>query len=1029
MNFSAFSIRNPVPALLLFVILTFIGIMGFRSLGIQNFPDMELPLITVSATLEGAAPEQLETEVARKLEDKLATITGLDHLATTISDGSVQIRASFKLEKNGNDAQTEVRNAVDSVRNDLPGELTNPVVAKLSTAGAPILTYTVAAQSMDEEALSWLIDNELSKALLAVKGVGQVSRLGGVNREVQVDLHAGRMAGLGVSVADVSNRLKAAQQNASGGRGDLGGAVQSVRTLGAVESVPALAALEIPLSEGRHVRLDQVAQVRDGIAQRSSIVLLDGKPAQAIQITRSKGESEVTVAKAVRSAMQQFQRSHPQLRLQEAYNSVTPVEENYRGSMHLLLEGALLAILVVWWFLRDWRATLVSAAALPLSVIPTFAVMQAFGFSLNMLTLLALALVVGILVDDAIVEIENIVRHLRMGKPPLQAAREAADEIGLAVIATTFTLIAVFLPTAFMGGIPGQFFKQFGITAAAAVFFSLVVARLLTPMMAAYLLKPQAQQESESALMRRYLGWVQACLNHPARTMLAVALFFVGSLSLIPLLPTTFIPAPDHSQIQVTLEMQPGTALSEMERVAQQAQVLIRQEPEVRQVFAAVGVGSSAGALHSRGALTADASKSTLTVSLSERGDRARSQQAVEAALRQRLAALPATRVSMGAGEVGEKLEITLVGDNAARLNQAAGSLVREMRSLPNLGNITLGSSLQQPEIQLRPDPVRAAELGVSTQAMANVVRLATAGDFAHGLSKLNLPERQIPIRVRLQAEVRHDLDALSQLRVAARNGTVPLSSVAQIEMGSGPSRLERLDRRRSVKISVELNGRALGQVMKEISALPTMNNLPAGVQRQPSGEAERMAELFASFGVAMAIGILAIYVVLVLLFHDFLQPITILAALPLSLGGALLALLLANSSLSMPAVIGLLMLMGVVTKNSILLVEYAVMARREHGLSRTEALLDASRKRARPILMTTIAMASGMLPIALGWGADPSFRQPMALVVIGGLLTSTVLSLLVIPVMFALVDDLLLWLRRGRGQSNSLAEVPGLFA
>ncbi|HEY9104220.1 efflux RND transporter permease subunit [Chitinimonas sp.] len=1010
MNFSAWSIRNPVPAILLFVVLTLVGLLGFKRIGIQNFPDIELPTVTVSATLEGAAPSQLETEVARKIEDQLASLGGVEHINTTITDGSVSISVQFELDKNSEEALNQVRNAVDSVRGDLPADMQAPTVSKVTTSGGALLTYTVESDRLDEEALSWFVDNDVNKALLATKGVGKVARAGGVDREVLVQLDPAKLNGLGIAASTVSAQLKAVQKDASGGETRLAGKQQSVRTLGAAGSVAEIAALPIPLGDGRHVRLDEVASVTDGTAERSSYAMLDGKPVVSFQITRIKGASEVEVAEAVRKQVDVLRARYPLVKFKEAFNTVKPIEDNYEGSMHLLLEGAALAVVVVWWFLRDWRATLVSATALPLSIIPTFAAMYFSGFSLNVLTLLALALVIGILVDDAIVEVENIVRHLRMGKPPLQAAMEAADEIGLAVIATTLTLVAVFLPTAFMGGIPGKFFRQFGMTTAVAVLASLLVARLLTPMMAAYLLKPTEHKHEDSALMRAYLKAVNWCLSHRKSTVAMATAFFVGSLMLVPLLPTGFVPASDQSQTQVTLELPPGSRIEESRALAEQARVLLEPVKDVKQVYALVGSATTGGGPMGGGA-SADVRKTTLTLNLTPRSERSYKQAAIEAKVREALKPLTGARVSVGGGNTGETLQLTLAGDDATALDTAARSLEKQLRGLRGVGSITSSASLQRPELQIRPDFARAADLGVTTEALASTVRLATYGDFSSSLAKLNLPQRQVEVRVRLADAARADTAAIGLMRVNAAKGQVPLSAVADISLGSGPSQVDRRDRLRQASINVELGGRSMGEVIREANALPALKSLPAGVKQMPAGDAERMAELFGSFGWAMLIGVMCIYVVLVLLFHDFLQPATILAALPLSVGGAFLALLITGNSFSMPSIIGLLMLMGVVTKNSILLVEYAVMARREHGMNRLDAIVDACHKRAQPILMTTIAMGAGMLPIAMGLGADPSFRSPMAVAVIGGLLTSTFLSLLVIPVIFTYVDDVLVWM------------------
>ena len=1006
MNVSSWSIRNPVPVLLVFGLLTILGIASFKKLGIQQFPDIELPIITVTAALEGASPSQLETEVARKIEDQVATLSGVKHIYTNLTDGAAIISVEFNVEKDNEVAQNEVRNAVDSVRANLPSAMMPPTVSKISTAGSPILTFTVASPNMDEKDLSWFVDNEVAKRLLATKGVGGVSRIGGVSREIHIDLDPALMAGLGVTASDVSNQIKRVQQDASGGRGDIGGAVQSIRTLGAVKDVAEIAALQIPLGDGRKVRVDEVAKVRDTIAERSAYAFLDGKPVVGFQITRTKGSSEVAVAEAARQTIAELSRAYPYVKIAEAFNTVQPVVDDYEGSMSLLYEGAFLAIVVVFIFLHDWRATLVSAAALPLSIIPTFLVMYHLGYTLNVLTLLSLALVVGILVDDAIVEIENIVRHLNMGKTPYQAAMEAADEIGMAVIATTFTLIAVFLPTAFMGGIPGKFFEPFGMTAAIAIFFSLVVARLLTPMMAAYFLKPHAHPETQDGwVMRTYLSVVKWCIKHRFVTILLALILFIASLSVVPLLPTGFSPPSDLGQTAIKLELQPGSTLEDTRLAADKARSLVADIPEVTHIFTSVGSFSGDGGPFALGA-SADIRKATLTVNLTHRSERQRKQTEIETDIRHRLERLPGARYTVGLG--GEKMQIVLTSEDGDALQQASNAVIRDLRTLQGIGNITSSASLQRPEIQIVPDYTQAADLGITAQTLASFVQFATSGDFATQLPKLNLPQRQIPIRVRLAEYVRKNLELIRQLQIPSSRGLIALDSVANINMGSGPAQIDRLDRKRNVTIDVELNGRNLGDLLEEANNLPALKSLPPNVGRQNIGDAETMNELFSSFGTAMFIGVLCIYIVLVLLFHDFLQPFTILAALPLSIGGALLALLLGNFAISMPSVIGLLMLMGVVTKNSILLVEYAVVARNEHGFNRFDALVDACHKRARPILMTTIAMVAGMIPTALGFGsADPSFRAPMAAAVIGGLLASTFLSLLVIPAIYTLVDDL----------------------
>ena len=1013
MNVSAWSIRNPIPAVLLFIMLTLFGLMAFRAMKIQQFMDVDLPTVTVTATLPGAAPAQMETEVARKIENAVATLQGIKHIYTKVQDGTAIVTVEFRLEKPTQEAIDDVRDAVSRIRADLPGDLKDPVISKVNLAGAPILTYTVASSRMDDEALSWFVDNTVTKALLSVRGVGAVARVGGVSREIRIELDPARLLALRATASDVSRQLRQIQQEASGGRADVGGVEQSVRTIATVASAEELAAMEISLSDGRRVRLDEIATVSDTVAEQRSAALLNGQPVVGFEIVRSRGAGEVEVADGIRAALAKLKKDYPDITITEAFNFVDPVIENFEGSMSLLIEGALLAVLVVWLFLRDWRATFVSATALPLSIIPTFGVMYLMGFTLNVVTLLSMSLVVGILVDDAIVEIENIIRHLRMGKTPFQAAMEAADEIGLAVIATTFTLIAVFLPTAFMSGVAGKFFVQFGWTAAIAVFFSLVVARMLTPMMAAYLLKPPKRQHDAPRWLTLYERWVSWCLKHRLTTTVAACVFFFGSFALVPLLPTGFLPPDDLSQTQVYLSLPPGSTFKEALATAEKARAIVEQNPHVRMVYTAVGGGASGSdPFAPKGA--PEVRKATLTINLTPRKERSGvKKQTVETQLRDALAALPGVQVKVGLGGSNEKYILVLASENGQLLADHARVVERELRTIPGIGAVTTTASLVRPELVVRPDFARMADLGVTSAAIADTLRIATAGDYDQSLAKLNLTQRQIPIVVKLPPEARQDLPLLERLTVPGKHGPVMIGNVATLELAGGPAEIDRYDRLRNVNFEIELNQQPLGEVEKQALALPSLSRLPPGILQTTVGDAEAMAELFQSFALAMLTGVLCIYIVLVLLFKDFVQPVTILAALVLSIPGAFLALFVTQTALSMPSMIGLIMLMGIATKNSILLIDYVVLARREHGLDRWSALIDACRKRARPIIMTTIAMGAGMMPIALGIGTDPSFRAPMAIVVIGGLITSTFLSLLVIPVVFTYVDDAVVWIKR----------------
>jgi multidrug efflux pump subunit AcrB len=1005
MNVSAWSIRNPVPSLVLFVLLSLAGLLAFKSMKVQNFPDLDLPTIIVTAALPGAAPGQMETEVARKIENAVVSVQGLKNIYTKVQDGAVVITCEFRIEKPVQEALDEIRSAVNGVRGELPSDMLEPSIRKLDFAGTPVLAFTISSPNLDAEGLSWFVDQTVTRRLLSVKGVGAVSRVGGVQREVAISLDPVRMQALRISAADVSRQLKQVQSESAGGRTDLGGSEQPMRTLATVGSAAELADLELSVGQGGRIRLRDIAEVSDTIAERRSAAYLNGKPVVGFEISRSRGASEVEVGAAVQKALTELRANHPDVEIVNAFDFVTPVEEEYQASLVLLYEGAILAVLVVWLFLRDLRATFVSAVALPLSVIPAFIGMWYLGFSINVISLLALSLVVGILVDDAIVEVENIERHLHMGKTPFNAAMEAADEIGLAVIATTFTLVAVFLPTAFMSGVPGKFFKQFGWTAALAVFASLVVARMLTPMMAAYMLKATNKPAPEPFWMPRYLQTVRWCLNHRFWTALGAGAFFIGSLALIPLLPTGFIPPDDNSQTQVYLELPPGTSLAQTQQTAEDVRLRISKIAEIQTVYTTIG-GGSAGSDPGMAPSTAETRMATLTIQLTKRGERPR-KGVIENQLRELLTDIPGVRTRVGLGASGEKYLVMLTGDDPKALQETATGFERDLRTIPGLGSVTSSASLVRQEIAVRPDFARAADLGVTSAAIGDTLRIATVGDYDAALPKLNLAQRQVPIMVKLADSARQDLDLLGRLTVPGSKGPVLLAEVATLEPSGGPAVIDRYNRERNIQFQIELSGKGLGDVKQLVQQLPSVQQLPPGIKLVEVGDAEIMEELFASFALAMLTGILCIYLVLVLLFKSVLHPVTILAALPLSLGGAFVALLLAGKSFSMPSLIGLIMLMGVATKNSILLVEYAIVAQRDHGLNRFDALMDACHKRARPIVMTTIAMGAGMLPIAAGWGSsDGSFRSPMAVSVIGGLITSTFLSLLVIPAVYLYVDD-----------------------
>lgn len=1013
-NVSAYSIRNPLVAILLFVLLTMGGLFGFQQMKVQQFPDIDLPAVVVTVTLPGAAPAQLENDIAKKIENKLTSITGIKHIRTTLQTGVATIATEFVLDKDIQEAVDDVRSAVGEVRGDLPAAATDPIITKVSTSGFPVVTYSVKADNMSVEDLSWFVDDTITKRLADIRGVGTVSRIGGLEREITIAADPIALSGLQFPITQLSQQIAGIQQDSSGGEAEVGNSTQTIRVLGAVERAGELDNLQIAVPTGGTQALGRMADITDSAADPTSLAKLDQQTVVAFNITRSRGASEVEVMALVDEALAQLTAEMSTITIDKAYDRATPIAEDYKASLKMLIEGGILAVIVVFLFLRNIRATIVTAVALPLSIIPTFLGMYLFDFSLNIISLLALSLVIGVLVDDAIVEVENIIRHLRMGKTPYEAAMEAADEIGLAVVATTFTLIAVFLPTAFMGGIVGQFFRQFGWTAALSIFASLMVARLITPMMAAYILRPEKPRvEKQSALMGGYLKVITWTLSHRWLTMGATLILFVASLGLVKLLPTAFIPDSDIDQTRVEIELTPDVELQDTERVAALASERIMALPDVTHIFTSIGAAQNAMGPSSGSGGGKSKNIASLDIVLAPRAERA-SKKDIEQQISTILAEVPSARFTVGLSNGGETgYNFSLTSTNPQILEQTVQQIMADIRTLPSVGSVTSDRSLPRQELTVTPDRLAMADKGVTTQDIATTLRIATVGDYEQRLSKLNLDTRQIPIVVRLPDVAKQSINQLEGLYVPSARPAgqgVRVGEVADLDFGTGPAQISRLDRERAISITVQPGDAELGDLVQAVKNTTTMQNLPASITIIEQGQAENMAELFSGFIVAMSVGIVCILGVLILLFGRLLQPFTILMALPLSIGGAFVGLVMTNSSLSMPSMIGFIMLMGIATKNSILLVDYALIAQRR-GLARFEAIIDACRKRARPIIMTTIAMGAGMLPLVFGWGeADPTFRRPMAAAVLGGLVTSTLLSLVVIPVVYTLMDDVSGW-------------------
>ena len=1007
-NISAWAIRHPITPIVLFVVLFFLGAVAFLRLPIDLNPDIAYPMVSVTISQPGAAPTEMETQIAQKVEGSIASIGNVRNITTYIIEGSVNIFLEFQIGTPIDRAVTDVRDAVAKVRSDLPLGIMEPLVQRQDADGDAISYYAVTTTGNTPEELSWFIDNTVTKRLLAVPGVAQVSRSGGVSREIRVELDPARLQALGLTAVEVNDQLRALNLDAAGGRAQVGGGEQAIRVLGGARTAEDLADTQIITSGGRSVRLREIADVHDGIAEVRSLARLNGRPATAFGVYKAKGASDVSVSKAVDAELEKIRVENPTIHMTLITTTVEHTLRTYHASLSALIEGSILAVVVVWLFLRSWRATLISALAIPLSAVPTFAFMQWMNFTLNQITLLALSLVAGVLVDDAIVEIENIVRHMRMGKSGYRASLDAADEIGLAVVATSFTIIAVFLPVSFMSGITGQYFRQFGLTVAVAVFISLLVARLITPVLAAYSLKSDSisVQHGDGPIMTTYLQALRWCALNRWKTILVGFLFVVVAVAaFIWLIPSTFLPPEDFGSAHLTVELPPGGTLEDTARVSAAAAAVLRKSPLVTDVVEFVGASDG------------EIRNGDIFVSLVPRSERSLNQKQWQQSMMPLLSQVPDGHLNFSDGG-GTDIQLYLTGDDPQLVERTARQVIAEMRGLNEIRDSRIRGDLPRPEILVHPRLDLAAKLGVSVQSIGQTIRIATLGDLPQNAAKFSLTDRQIPIRVSLTDSARRDLSTLENLPVPTASGSaVPLKTVADLSFGQGPSAVRRYNQTRRAFLEANLSpGVELGTATKKIYALPTLAHLPHGVNLVKTGNTEYFQEMIQNFALAMAAGVLMVLAVLVLLFARVFQPITILFALPLSLFGAALALVLTNKPFSISVVIGLLMLMGIVAKNSILLVDFAIEEMRA-GKPRLTAILEAGHKRARPIVMTTVAMIAGMLPVAAGWGGDSDFRSPMATAVIGGLAASTLLTLVVVPAVFTIFDDIERWMAPRAGK------------
>lgn len=1059
-HLSAWSIKNPIPTVVLFLILGIIGITSFFSLGIDDTPNIDISAVNVVVTQRGASPTELETQVTKRIEDAVANLDNIDEISSTITEGRSTTVINFELGTDSNQATNDVRNAVSQIRPDLPQDINEPIVSKLSFSGGTVIAYAVESNQKTVTELSNIVDRTIIPELLNVSGVGEIDRWGGLDREIRVDLDPERLLAYKISATEVNQQIRNYNINLAGGKTKLGGREQNVRTLGSARTVRDIRDYPVRLENGGRVALSKLGTVSDSFAEPDQIAYLNGEPVVAFAVKRSTGSTLVEVEEAIKQAVQQLRATLPKdIKLSVIFSDADSIRGSYEGTINALIFGCILTVMTVGIFLRDWRATIITATALPLSIIPTFWVMKSFNYTLNGMTLLALALAIGNLVDDAICMLENIDRHLKMNKTPFKAALDGAKEIGLAVVATTSTIVAVFIPVAFMGGVPGQFFQPFGVTVAVSTMFSTLVACTVTPMMSAYLLKGKKAADSRSDSQQQiptklrqffpegtslircevapsasqtitrkdfqdliaqnqkldpsvtsdssnhkspkkkpkpYHFLLKWALRNRITTLILAAAFFFASLQLIPFIPKGLFDSGDTGLSTIAVSLPPGSPLEDTEETLLKISSIIEDNSAVDTVLAYGGSQS--------------VNTGTIYAQLLPKKDREITQQQFQEQMREVFQTIPGAKISFrsqGGGGGNKDVSLVLRSDNPAALAAAARSLETQMATVPGLVEIDSSLSLVKPELIIEPNTQRATDLGVSVQAIANTASLALIGDTDSNLAKFNLSDRQIPIRIQIDPKQREDIQNVQNLLVPGDDGQlVPLKSVAKIRFSSGPAEIERFNRNRRITVEANLQNASLGDALTGIRALPIMNPLPAGVSEEPSGDAEIMQDIFSRFGGALALAILCIYAILVLLYNNFFYPFAILAALPLSVGGALLGLLITQKELGLFALIGIVLLMGLVTKNAILLVDFALSGIQQ-GKTQFKAVIDAGISRLRPILMTSISTIAGMMPIALEFGADGEVRSPMAISVIGGFTTSTLLTLIVVPVLFTYIDNI----------------------
>ncbi len=1038
MTISDFAIKRPIVTVVVMLALVIFGIFALVNLDVDEFPDLTNPIVFVSVPYPGASPSQVEQEVVERMEEAFGSLSGVDEIRSTSLDGFATIIVQFVFGKDPDQAAQDVRDAISGIRNDLPTEMKEPVLRKFDPNDLPIVSLVLASDRLSTPELTLIADPGITRVLRGINGVAQVTLAGGVDREISVDVRPKDMAAAGVTVAQVVAAVQA--QNLAAPVGQIQGQLteQAIRLRGRLQSPEDFAQLVVSSHNGQLLRLGQVADVRDGTAEQRTLALYNGQVAVGIDITKSKGVSTTRVSDAIKAAIAKLQPTLPQgVKIEVVRDAGERVRQSVRNVEEALIEGALLTVFVVFLFLNSWRSTVITGLALPVSVLSSFIAVWACGFTLNTMSLLGLSLAIGILIDDAIVVRENIVRHVEMGKDHVEAAHAGTNEIAMAVAATTFSIVAVFAPVAFMQGIAGQWFKPFALTIACAVLVSLFVSFSLDPMLSAYWPDPQLEaHERKNPIARaldrfnqwfdrqadRYKGIVAWALDHRLAVLIIVAVSFFGAIALQALFGGGgFIPDSDRSEINLSLQTPPGSNLNYTAIKAREISAIARRHPQVAYTYTSIGSSTGSG----------DVDTGSIYIKLVPKKQRSISQQELQRQIRHEAQRIGGATVALTQGGPGgnmKQIQVQLRGQEMPTLTRAALAIENEMRKVPGATDIDLSTRGDRPELEIQLNRGLAGTLGLNVATVAQSLRPAfagvKAGDWVDPLGKTR------DVTVRLSPEARANLTDIEKLPLmvvpgggaagagatggpatgaSATGGApelIPLGQVATIVRSTGPAQIDHLDRDKVVTVGANVEGRSLSEVTRDLNRRMRNVQIPPGVTLSQGGDVKNQSEVFTKIFAALGLAILLMYLILVVQFGSFLDPLAILLSLPLSLVGVVLMLLITGDTLNLMSLIGVILLMGIVAKNAILLIDFAKW-NHENGMPLREALIEAGRVRLRPILMTTVALIAGMIPVAIGAGEGADFRAPLGRAVIGGTITSTLLTLLVIPTIYEILVGL----------------------